>query len=123
MRLEITCKKCNKEFGIDSKAISRFDLENEIGRYFKESCKECGTENEYHVNDVFAENSGVGPVIYVVTAIALLFTFILYLTNTGVYSLIVLLVPIFIWMRLKQSNEKAINLFNEHKVSKTRDDE
>ena len=70
MKLDVSCKQCKKEFELSSKAISRFDLENERGRYFNEKCTHCGVDNEYHVNDVIAEFNGVGPVIYLVIAIA-----------------------------------------------------
>ena len=120
MKLEATCKQCKEDFFIKSTSISRFDFENERGRYFEESCPNCSKKSEYHVNDVTASGSAVGPAIYIVLALSILFTLILYFSNTGYISFIVLIVPLFVYFRLKQSNEKEINLFNDHKVSKTR---
>lgn len=57
MKLQTYCKSCQKAFVIKSNARNRPDLEDEIGAYFNQQCPHCLTDNEYHVNKVFASAS------------------------------------------------------------------
>lgn len=120
MKLEITCKKCKKDFEIDSKAISRFDLENEVGRYFNKACSSCKANDEYHVNDVYAEKSAMNITLYVVMGFIAIVGLTIFLLGEGIISLVFLILPVFIYFKLKQASEKSVEQFNSHKISTAR---
>lgn len=61
MKLRTICKSCKKNISIKSKAQARPDLIDELGEYFRKRCEHCGVDNEYHVNDVKAFETGNLP--------------------------------------------------------------
>ncbi len=118
MKLEITCKNCKKDFEIKSTAISRYDLENERGRYFNEVCGICHVSNEYHVNQVYAAKSTADFGTYISIGMLALILFAIITFKTGVLSYGLIIAPIFVYFKLKQAAEKSVEQFNEHKISK-----
>ncbi len=77
MKLELLCHSCKEKFKLKQKASSRQDLILKLGEYFVQRCKHCGSNSEYHVNDVKATTSGslIGAVsgVLVMVGISVLF--------------------------------------------------
>lgn len=117
MRLEIKCKDCKKDFELKSNAISRYDLENEMGRYFNTKCSLCQASNEYHVNKVYAEHSSKNIAIYVVMGFLAAIAILMFTLKAGFISIAFLIIPVFIYFKLKQASAKSVEQFNMHKIS------
>jgi len=89
MQLKLKCRSCRQDFDIKHKALSRPDLEDKIGEYFREPCTSCGVSNEYHVNDVKAYDKVGSNLIGTLIGIAVIvFVTVLfwdrgYVTNVG----------------------------------------
>ena len=59
MKLELHCHACKGKFKIKEKASSRSDLILLLGEYFSKKCSNCGSQAEFHVNDVKAQTAGL----------------------------------------------------------------
>lgn len=120
MNRYITCKNCRKEFRIKSDAPSRHELEDELGRYFYSTCSHCHIDQEYHVNEVKAEESKISIVSYIVAAVLTAGLITFGMLSFGVIGIAIVVIPILIYVRLKQGSEKSVRLFNQSDISRTR---
>jgi hypothetical protein len=120
MKRYTTCKNCKEDMIIHSSSNSRHELENERGRYFNATCEHCNKENEYHVNDVKAKEGSPNMVFIILGGLLVILLLIFCIVSFGLIGVICLTVPGFIYVRLKQSEEKSIQLFNQGEISTTR---
>ena len=120
MKLYAECKNCKEPFLIKSSVNSRHELEDEKGRYFITKCSNCSASEEYHVNDVTAESGNDAIIFYVVFGIALFIILIILFLSLGYFSFLALGIPLFVYINLKGSKKKSIELFNSHGISKLR---
>lgn len=120
MKLTTNCKNCKKDFEIKSSVLSRYDLENERGRYFFQKCSLCFIDQEYHVNEVVASENQGSILLYIVGGIALFLVITIFLLSIGFIGLISLALPAYVYIHLKRGQEKSVALFNNHNISRTR---
>lgn len=120
MKRYTICKNCKEDIVIQSSSNSRHELEDERGRYFKARCIKCEKENEYHVNDVKAKLGNPNMVFIVLGGLLVALLLVFCIVYFGFIGIICLTVPAFIYVRLKQNEEKSIELFNLGEISTTR---
>lgn len=121
MKLQVYCKSCQEPFEIKSSANDRAELENEIGAYFTGSCPHCGTNKEYHVNNVVASPSDItkfggfalGGLMIVGGTIATLK--IGYITSIGIA-----IGGLIIYYTSGKAPNSVVNLFNSYKIRKSK---
>ena len=107
MKLSTICTSCGKQILIRSNASTRIDLEMQKGESFSINCKECGSNQRIHINDVEASAS---PILVIITmAIAIILTMLFW--NIGFIAFVILALPILIW----QAQQKACSGFNSYK--------
>ena len=77
MNLYTVCRSCKQSNNVKSNAITRPDLQMEIGDEFSFNCTKCGNMDKVHINDVSAEPNKkiilIGLILGVVSAIVLFF--------------------------------------------------
>ncbi len=118
MKLYFKCKRCNRENDFDSYSTSRMELEDKVGRYFTRQCKHCQKEEEYHINEIIA-NESKGIAFYGIGGISIIFTLIILFTA----GLIFLLMLFPLWYSFKYLNEieaRKVKTFNKILISRTR---
>ncbi len=124
MNLYTECKSCGERIKIKSQAMTRSELEDQLGNYFGKNCPNCGQEETYHVNEVFAENDNlirkIGTYASVlIIALGLIFA-------RGNQTLMVLTAftaaAIYIGGRRLSSGSEA-ELFNQIEISKSKRNE
>ncbi len=132
--LKIKCQNCKEYFKYPSDALTRAEIENKVGRYFRYQCPHCLSNKEYHVNDIrahdnqkllllyflFALFANIGTLIYFWSIGLIPNIGFLFMTTIGVRILIVSIVPFVVFLLLKKQMEKKNAFFNKHRVSKTR---
>ncbi|MDO6738968.1 hypothetical protein [Wenyingzhuangia sp. 2_MG-2023] len=111
MNLYTDCKSCKKEVRIKSYAVTRPDLQMEKGDDFNINCKNCGTFEKKHVNDIKAKPNNF--VILIGIVIGIVVTFFLW-TIFGAIGTIGAVIPILFW----QQEMKATKSFNSYTIKR-----
>ncbi|KGL63948.1 hypothetical protein [Polaribacter sp. Hel1_85] len=109
MNLYTVCRSCKKSNSIKSDAITRPDLQMEIGSEFTFNCNKCGNIEKVHVNDVSAEPNKkhilIGLILGVVSALILYFFY-------GAVGILSGVIPLLFW----QVEMKSIKSFNSYMI-------
>jgi len=97
--------------------LTRPDLVAEFGEYFNLNCSECGSNKEYHANDVVAKNSLSGSILGSAIGIVIIVLTTLFAWNQGYITNIGLILGGGI---IAASNGKNLtsnsNAFNSYKI-------
>lgn len=112
MELHINCKNCRENFRVESSAITRGELEDELGRYFNMQCSKCLSTREYHVNNIRAnvDKRKILSFGLIMLAVAIGLT-TLFLSSGFIVSLTVIL-PIVAFSYYYNLRSTAANQFN-----------
>ena len=113
MKLLINCKNCNEHFNVKASVITRSELEDKWGRYFKKQCTNCLSTREYHVNEVQAEMDKREQlyVAIIFSVIAIIFAFFLRSMGRMFVSIAVAL-PIIVISYYAAVQKEKISVFN-----------
>jgi hypothetical protein len=112
MELFINCKNCRKDFEVNSPAITRGALEDELGRYFKIQCSHCQSYKEYHVNNVRARADKRKVLIFGLIMFALAVVLTLIFFNAGAIAALTVVLPIIAFSYYYNLQSTAANQFN-----------
>src|SRR5690554_3711866 len=80
MKVYGKCKSCKNEIGYRTNANTRVEFAMQDGENIKLNCINCGTKTEFHVDELYAQNSKmpyliVGLTILTIVIITLYFLF------------------------------------------------
>ena len=97
--------------------ISRPELIDKIGEYFIKKCDHCNHQDEYHVNDVQAENTNIIRKVGVITGVVVIIIGTLFAMIKGILTNVAFIVGglIIIASQLASNNSNA-KIFNRYKV-------
>jgi hypothetical protein len=112
MELFINCKNCREDFEVNSSAITRGALEDELGRYFRMQCSHCLSNQEYHVNNVRARADKRKILIFGLIMAALAVILALIFFDAGIIVSLTIVLPIIAFSYYYNSKSIAANQFN-----------
>ncbi|QCX39560.1 hypothetical protein FF125_14335 [Aureibaculum algae] len=120
MKLVIKCKDCREENKVPNYARDRVNYAKKFGDKFELNCKKCNKTNEYHVDDIRAENYRLGEIItnrIIVLVIVSVISIILMIAFWGSpISWSFILLPIATLFFFKNNDSKKQLNFNKHKM-------
>lgn len=124
MLLTVRCNKCRRQIKFSERVSDRIQLVRKKSEFINIRCKNCGQLDEYHVDDIRAEQSKIPMILAAIILIAgtPLIGYALWLgiglenrpVSVGMFS--ILLVPILIYLTITKSQREKIWAFNRHKV-------
>ncbi|KAA3631773.1 MAG: hypothetical protein DWQ02_15845 [Bacteroidetes bacterium] len=120
MELFINCKNCREDFKVDSSAITRGELEDELGRYFRMQCSECLSFQEYHVNNVRARVNMRQILIFGAAMAVLAIVLTLIFLSAGLIASLSIVLPIIAFSYFYQSKSASANQFNRMLIKRDR---
>lgn len=112
MELFINCKNCREDFPITSPAITRGELENELGRYFKIQCSRCLSTKEYHVNNIRARAGRKQILIFGLSMLLLSVLLTWLFWNAGTVIILTVILPMVAFSYYYALKSTAANQFN-----------
>lgn len=118
MKLHINCKNCRQNFPVNSSAVTRGDLEDELGRYFTRQCSICISTNEYHVNNIRADvdKRKLLAVGLIIAIIGILVTLLFW--DAGIIVTLTVVLPIIAFSYYYNSKSTAANQFNRMMIKR-----
>lgn len=119
MKLNIDCKACGKTFELKSNALTRSELEDQLGAYFKITCPHCGKEEEYHVNDVYATGDDLIKKLGLYTAILIAVLVVIFALDNRLLMLLGAFVAGVIYIASRRTTAvSTAELFNSIEIKK-----
>ncbi|MGJ8744658.1 hypothetical protein [Polaribacter sp.] len=109
MNLYTVCRSCKESNNLKFEAITRPDLQMQIGSEFDFKCAKCGNSEKVHINDVSAEPNKkimrIGLIIGIVLAIFLFYFY-------GAIAMVSIIIPFLFW----QVEIQSIRSFNGYMI-------
>lgn len=127
MKVYGKCTKCRSEIFLRTFEQTRLDLARNKGNLIKIICKNCGNDNQIHVNDLKARESKIALIIALIifligTPTAFFLTSEAIARTTNHYYIYyiggVLLVPSIIYILVEKQERLRVNAFNRLKLSR-----
>jgi uncharacterized integral membrane protein len=109
MNLYTVCRSCKQSINIKSDAITRPDLQMEIGDEFNFNCTKCGNIGKFHINDVSAEPNKKIILIGLILGVILAIILAIFYGAIGTASAII---PLLFW----QMEMKSTKSFNSYMI-------
>ncbi len=125
MKVYGKCKKCSTEIAYRTNAHTRVEFAMQDGENRTLNCKDCETENKFHVDELYANPSKIAQLIAgLVFLIGTPLTFFLvnpiFESNRNHYVIYVvggfLLVPVLVYAVLTRQEQKRVSDFNRRKL-------
>ena len=125
MKVYGKCKECKNEIGFWTYSGTRVDMAMNHGETKTLRCKNCGTHNEFHVDELTAKESKMARIIaglILIIGTPLLFFIIpLILTRSSshyTYFIVggFLLVPVVVYQLIRKQDQERVSAFNRHKL-------
>mgnify|MGYP000356734355 FL=1 len=109
MNLYTVCRSCKESNKLKFEALTRPDLQMEIGDEFSFNCQKCGKVDKVHINDISAEPNKkiilIGLILGIVSAIVLAIFY-------GVIGTASAIIPLLFW----QMEMKSTKSFNSYMI-------
>tara|TARA_B100000949_G_C14242337_1_gene434169 strand:- start:57 stop:434 length:378 start_codon:yes stop_codon:yes gene_type:complete len=117
MKVYGKCKSCENEIGYRTNANTRVEFAMQDGETKKMNCKNCGTNTEFHVDELYAQRSKmpyliVGLTILTIIIITLYFIFF----SDSKYVIIAFGLPLAIYLILTKQDQTRVSDFNRRKL-------
>lgn len=121
MKMQVKCKSCNTYFNFKRNATDRFVLARKYGENLELSCKNCGSNNQYKMNEIKAVTSKALAFLAAIILLAgtpLIIYFLLYPMSTlnNVYAMGALagltMFPYLIYEAIKSHDKQRVRYFN-----------
>lgn len=125
MKVYGKCKNCSTEIACRTNAHTRVEFAMQDGENRTLKCKDCETENKFHVDELYANPSKIAQLIAgLVFLIGTPLTFFLvnpiFESNRNHYVIYVvggfLLVPVLVYAVLTRQEQKRVSDFNRRKL-------
>ncbi|MBZ9731647.1 hypothetical protein LB467_18325 [Salegentibacter sp. JZCK2] len=127
MKLFLKCQNCKNEIGFRSDSNTRIEFSMNEGERKKIVCKNCGTNNEKHVNEIYASESKLalliaGLIFLIGTPVTLYVMFEIMKVTRNHYMIWIiggiLLVPVFAYITISKQEQNRVSGFNRFKINK-----
>jgi DNA-directed RNA polymerase subunit RPC12/RpoP len=117
MKVYGKCKNCKKEIGYRTDANTRVEFAMQDGETKKMNCKNCGTDTEFHVDELFVKRSNM-PYLIVALGVLTLVIITLYFLffSDSKYVIIAFGLPFAVWLILTKQDQKRVSDFNKRKL-------
>lgn len=117
MKVYGKCKSCKNEIGYRTNAYTRVEFAMQDGETKKMNCKNCGTNTEFHVDELYAQPSKmpyliVGLTILTIVTITLYYIFF----SDSKYVILVFGLPLAIYLILTKQDQTRVSDFNRRKL-------
>lgn len=125
MKVYGTCKACNIENGYTTNANTRVEFAMQDGETKTLNCKNCGTNTQYHVDELFAKPSKIaqiiaGLVFLIGTPLVFLLVNPIFTGNRNHYVVYIvggfLLIPVFAYAVINKQDQTRVSDFNRRKL-------
>lgn len=111
------CKSCKNEIGCQTNANTRVEFAMQDGETKKMNYKNCGTNTEFHVDELYAKRSNMP---YLIVALAVLTTIIITLYflffSDSEYVIITFGLPLVAYLILTKQDQIRVSAFNKRKL-------
>ena len=117
MKVYGKCKSCKNEIGYRTNANTRVEFAMQDGETKKMNCNNCGTNTEFHVDELYAQASKmpyliVGLTILTIVTITLYYIFF----SDSKYVILVFGLPLAIYLILTKQDQTRVSDFNRRKL-------
>ena len=121
MKLYTYCVNCKSEINLLTNATDRFVLARKKGERIKLNCSTCETSNDYHVNDLKAEEGKTLGIIAIFilfggTTVVLIYLWPYIFQLTSVYAISgsvgILTIPFLVFQAINSGKEMRVRYFN-----------
>lgn len=117
MKVYGKCKNCTTEIGYSTNSYTRVEFAMQDGETKKLNCKNCGTNTNFHVDELYAKSSKMPYLVgtlAVLTSIIIVLYF-LFLTDSK-YIIVSFGLPLVIYIILTKQDQKRVSDFNRRKL-------
>ena len=117
MKVYGKCKNCKNEIGYRTDANTRVEFAMQDGETKKMNCKNCGSDTNFHVDELFAKRSNM-PFLMVALGVLLLVIITLYFLffSNSKYVIIAFGLPFAVYFILAKQDQKRVSDFNKRKL-------
>lgn len=117
MKVYVKCQSCKNEIFYRTDANTRVEFAMQDGETKGINCKNCGTDTDFHVDELFAKPSNMP---YLIVALAILTVIIitlyfLFLSDSG-YVIIAFGLPFIFYLILTKQDQTRVSNFNKRKL-------
>ncbi len=125
MKVYGKCKNCKNEIGYRTNANTRVEFAMQDGEIKKLNCKNCGTNFEFHVDELYANHSkiaqiGAGLIFLIGTPLIFFLVNPIFTDSRNHYVIYVvggfLLIPIFAYAVINRQDQTRVSDFNNRKL-------
>ncbi|MFT5926748.1 MAG: hypothetical protein ACI9WL_001499 [Rubritalea sp.] len=111
------CESCRNEIAYRTDANTRVEFAMQDGETKNINCKSCGTNTEFHVDQLYAKSSNRQ---YLIVALVVLTTlivplYVVYFSDRQ-YVIIALGLPFVVYFILNKQDQKRVSNFNKRKL-------
>jgi len=125
MKVYGKCKNCKTEIGYSTGANTRVEFAMQDGEKKTLNCKNCRTNTEFHIDELFTKKSKIAQIIaglIFLTGTPLMFFFVnpIFTGSRNHYVIYIvggfLLVPVIAYGIIKKQDQTRVNSFNRSKL-------
>lgn len=125
MKVYGKCSKCKNEIAYKTDANTRVEFAMKDGEIKKLNCKNCGTNKEFHVDELFAKHSKIaqlsaGLIFLVGTPLVFFHVNPVFTGSRNHYVIYIiagfLLVPVFAFAVINKQDQTRVSDFNKRKL-------
>src|SRR5690606_13798067 len=117
MKVYGKCKSCNNEVSFRTYANTRVEFAMQDGETKKINCKNCGTNTEFHVDELYANRSNMPYLMValaILTIIIITLYFLFFIDNN--YVIIAFGLPFVVYLILTKQDQVRVSNFNNRKL-------
>ncbi|TQD40416.1 hypothetical protein [Haloflavibacter putidus] len=117
MKIYGNCKSCKAEISYRTEATTRVEFAMRDGETKKINCKNCGSNRQFHVDELYAKESKTPVLLTGITFTATLFIslyFWFFTENDLVYFAFGL--PVVVYVILSKQDQLRVTAFNKRKL-------
>lgn len=117
MKIYGSCKSCEREISCRTEATTRVEFAMQDGETKKLNCKNCGSNTQFHVDELYAKEASTPIVLTGITftSILLLTLYFLFFTESD-YIYFAFGLPIIIYVILSKQDRLRVTAFNKRKL-------
>ena len=117
MKVYGKCKSCKNEIGYRTNANTRVEFAMHDGEIKKLNCKNCGTNTEFHVDELYAQRSKMPYIIVGLTILTIIIVTLYFLFfSDSKYVIIAFGLPLIVYLILTKQDQIRVSDFNRRKL-------
>lgn len=117
MKVYGKCQSCGNETFYRTDANTRVEFAMQDGEIKTINCKNCGTNTDFHVDELYAKRSNMPYLIValgVLTVIIIMFYFLFF--NDSGYVVIAVGLPFIVYLILTKQDQTRVSNFNKRRL-------